>query len=203
MKSSKKNRWTVLALLACLLIPMALAQYFYTHADKYALTKSNHGDLITPLLPLKDVKFVNAQGALQLWQQPRQQWVMMNYNVSCVDQPTYRRIYYMRQVRTALGKDRGRLQNLLVLPKKCKLATAKERLKKAYPNFQLILSDRKGRQAFEKALQARHLTLPGNSSGAIYLVDPAGNIMMRFTDKIPPKDWYKDVKHLLRVSQIG
>ena len=38
---------------------------------------------------------------------------------------------------------------------------------------------------------------------AIYLIDPFGNLMMRFSPELSPKSMLKDVKHLLKVSRIG
>jgi len=38
---------------------------------------------------------------------------------------------------------------------------------------------------------------------AIYLVDPLGNLMMRFPPDLEPKSLLKDLKHLLKVSRIG
>jgi len=38
---------------------------------------------------------------------------------------------------------------------------------------------------------------------AIYLIDPFGNIMLRFPPDLEPKSMLKDVKHLLKVSRIG
>jgi glutathione peroxidase-family protein len=37
----------------------------------------------------------------------------------------------------------------------------------------------------------------------IYLIDPLGNLMMRFPKNIDPSKMAKDIKRLLKVSQIG
>jgi len=37
----------------------------------------------------------------------------------------------------------------------------------------------------------------------IYIMDPRGNIMMRFTQNQPNKDFQKDLRKLLKASQIG
>jgi hypothetical protein len=38
---------------------------------------------------------------------------------------------------------------------------------------------------------------------AIYLIDPYGNLMLRFPPGLDPKSMLKDIKHLLKVSRIG
>jgi hypothetical protein len=37
----------------------------------------------------------------------------------------------------------------------------------------------------------------------IYMIDPLGNLMMRFPKDIDPSKMAKDIKRLLKVSQIG
>ena len=39
--------------------------------------------------------------------------------------------------------------------------------------------------------------------GCMYLVDPNGNLMMRFAADLPPAKILKDLKHLLKTSRIG
>jgi hypothetical protein len=36
-----------------------------------------------------------------------------------------------------------------------------------------------------------------------YIMDPLGNVMMRFTQDQPDKDFLQDLRKLLKVSQIG
>jgi len=38
---------------------------------------------------------------------------------------------------------------------------------------------------------------------AIYLIDPFGNLMLRFAPDLKPNAMLKDIKHLLKVSRIG
>jgi len=38
---------------------------------------------------------------------------------------------------------------------------------------------------------------------AIYLIDPFGNLMLRFPPDLAPESMLKDIKHLLKVSRIG
>jgi hypothetical protein len=56
------------------------------------------------------------------------------------------------------------------------------------------------RATIAAALQAVSPQLDANE---IYLMDPLGNIMMRFTQDQPPKDIIHDLNKLFKVSQIG
>ena len=55
------------------------------------------------------------------------------------------------------------------------------------------------RSTIEKALDAP----AGLENNVIYIMDPIGNVMMRFTQDQPKKDILKDLRKLLKVSQIG
>ncbi len=38
---------------------------------------------------------------------------------------------------------------------------------------------------------------------ALYIVDPLGNLMMRYDARLPPKGLLEDLKRLLQLSHIG
>lgn len=46
-------------------------------------------------------------------------------------------------------------------------------------------------------------TLGENASGKVFLVDPLGNVMMRYNNEAPAKGMIKDLQHLIRASRIG
>jgi hypothetical protein len=39
--------------------------------------------------------------------------------------------------------------------------------------------------------------------GGVYLIDPLGNLVMYFPPDLDPKDAVRDIKHLLKLSNIG
>jgi hypothetical protein len=57
-------------------------------------------------------------------------------------------------------------------------------------------------RAADPALLARFAE-PGAPPERIYLVDPLGNLMMRFPRDPDPKLMMKDLSRLLKASQIG
>ena len=44
---------------------------------------------------------------------------------------------------------------------------------------------------------------PEHAGGGYYLVDPLGNLVMYFSPDIAPGEMVDDIKHLLKLSQIG
>ena len=96
----------------------------------------------------------------------------------------------MRQVRLALGRNATRLARVLVAddgrpPDSAALA----------PLEDLIV-----------AVPASGLAMPagaGNDRARIYLVDPHGNVMMRWPAQPDMRRMLKDLERLLKASQIG
>ena len=101
----------------------------------------------------------------------------------------------MRQIWISLGREANRLQRLLLIAD----AEQKQELTEfltAYPQTNVIV-DADG-QLLRQIEAVRHAAEP-----AIMLVDPLGNLMMSFPQSMDPRDILKDLKKLLKISQIG
>jgi hypothetical protein len=103
-----------------------------------------------------------------------------------------RQLYLMRQTRIAQGKEQSRIERLWVLTDR---GTPPAALLEAHPGLHAW---RPANAAFAAQFSAQ-----GGPSAHIYLVDPLGNLMMRFPADPEPKRIMKDLKLLLKASQIG
>jgi cytochrome oxidase Cu insertion factor (SCO1/SenC/PrrC family) len=116
----------------------------------------------------------------------RGKWVMVTFDDAACDADCEKKLYYMRQVRRAQGKDQGRVERLWVITDAGK------------PRSELLA-----------AIEGTHLTrvspgeFPGERAQHIYLVDPLGNLMMRFPRDPDPSKMLKDLQRLLKYSRIG
>ena len=97
----------------------------------------------------------------------------------------------MRQVRLSLGRDLERVQTVYLAEKPGSLP---ERLLDRYP--QLTAAQLESGNAFAIQLAA----YPQNN---MYVVDPLGNLMMRYAADAASKNMLKDLKKLLKLSNIG
>ncbi|HEX2199706.1 MAG TPA: cytochrome C oxidase subunit I [Burkholderiales bacterium] len=116
----------------------------------------------------------------------RGKWVMVSFDDAACDAYCEKKLYYMRQVRRAQGKDQARVERLWV-----------------------ITDAGRPRPELLAAIEGTHLSRgsPGEFPGArrehIYLVDPLGNLMMRFPRDPDPSKMLKDLQRLLKYSRIG
>ena len=112
----------------------------------------------------------------------------------CSDQPCQRSLYYSRQVRLAMGKDAQRVKRVL-LQERPHVFDA--RFLAAHPDLLVAVGPDLIRQIRSAVAGMAPLERP------IYVVDPLLNLMMRFPADLDPHLTIKDLKKLLKVSQVG
>jgi hypothetical protein len=136
---------------------------------------SNYGELIPPR-PLAESAFAELRG----------KWVMVAFDAAACDARCEQKLYYMRNVRRAQGKFMDRIERLWVLTDG------------GQPRAELLA-------AIEGTRLARlaPVGFPGNAADHIYLVDPIGNLMMRFPRDPDPSKMIKDLQRLLKYSGAG
>jgi hypothetical protein len=114
-------------------------------------------------------------------------WVLVTADAAACDAACERKLYVVRQSRKAQGKEQARIERLWLL------------LDDATPRAELLAAI-EGTRVVRDAGLAR--SLPGGGDG-IYLVDPLGNLMMRFPADADPARVLKDLQRLLKYSRIG
>jgi hypothetical protein len=122
---------------------------------------------------------------------------MISATSACTD-PCREAIYLARQVDAAVGKDSNRVQRVLLVGPGRLPTNLGEELLREYPGM-LVHYDMRGRAA---EVLGRALT-EGTLDGKIFLADPNGNIILIFDQAEGGNSILKDLKHLLRLSNIG
>ena len=101
------------------------------------------------------------------------------------------RLAELRQIRLALGESRYVVERMALL-----VGDVAAPLGEEYAGTTLVRADR----AAEPALQALLGPAP-TVWDRVYIVDPFGNLMMRYAADAPPKDVLKDMERLLKASK--
>ncbi len=152
---------------------------------------TNYGELLK-VTPLQHTAGTTHDGAALDLAALRGKWVMVHVGPSNCDATCARQLYLMRQTRIAQGKEQSRIERLWVLTD---AGAADPALLQEHPG---LYAWRPADAAF-----ARQFPAAQSRSGSIYLVDPLGNLMLRFPEQPDPKRMLKDLKLLLKASQIG
>mgnify|MGYP001823342392 CR=1 FL=1 len=122
-------------------------------------------------------------------------WRMISFLKADCDEACQSRIYDTRQVDTSLGKDRHRVMRMFVHLEP--VSEALNRLiEEQHPNVIHVYGNH---DEIENALT----TTASITDNEVYIMEPMGSVMMRFTHDQPNRDLLKDLKRLLKASQIG
>lgn len=175
----KRGRLKLALLALFFAAPFALA-WLAWWLDWAPGTTSNYGELIVPPRPLPDAALQALRG----------KWVLVSFDAAACDAYCERKLYFMRQVRRAQGKNQGRVERLWVVTDGAAPRAA-------------LLEAIEGTRIVPAAGLATQFPAAGSARDHLYVVDPLGNLMMRFPREPDPSRVLKDLQRLLRVSQIG
>jgi hypothetical protein len=151
----------------------------------------NYGDLLK-VAPLQHTSGKMLDGESYNLDALRGKWVMVHVGASSCDAACVQQLYLMRQIRITQGKEQSRIERLWVLTDP---GSPDPALLREHPGLLVWRADD---AAFAEQFPAAH-----SRSDHIYMVDPLGNLMLRFPAEVDPKRMMKDLKLLLKASQIG
>lgn len=157
--------------------------------------KTHHGTLIDPARPLPAFRFSDAQGAIRDATALRGKWSFVYLGAAECAQDCRDRLYALRQLRALLNEKRLRVQRVYVAPDAAALAAARTALGDAHPDLLLLAQTPDGPAPDE--------FFGAGDPQALYLVDPLGNWLMTYPGGAAAQGILKDVRRLLRLSQIG
>jgi hypothetical protein len=154
--------------------PLVLGTAAYVLGWRSGAT-SNYGELLPP-------RAVSAPALEPL----RGKWVLVTLDAAACDASCEKKLYIVRQIRRAQGKDMDRVERFWALTDGAK------------PRPELVAAI-EGTYVGTLAAGA----FPGNAADYIYLVDPLGNVMMRYPRDPDPSKMIKDLQRLLKYSRSG
>lgn len=196
--SVRASRIKLLIILATFAVPLLLAS-IWLHMVRTSggqLGDTSRGELIAPAVPLVPFSAAEADADEAFTEASLQGiWTLIYLPSGECGEVCQRNIYHMRQVRLALNQRMTRVQRVLVRDNPTQLDAA---LLAEHPGLRVL----DGGEALNGQVQEAIANMPP-SPDAIYMIDPLGNLMMRFPADLDPGAMLKDIKHLLKVSRIG
>ena len=153
--------------------------------------RMNYGDLIGPV-PLEEAPTLGPDGPPLPLRGLKGSWIMLHVDKARCDEYCEKKLYYMRQVRLAQGREMDRVERVwLVIDD----AAVPGLLVTNYPGLRIA------RVAGSKLLAQFPVTRDVRDH--IYLIDPLGSLMLRYPRDPDPSRMKKDLERLLKVSRIG
>ncbi len=187
----------MLVFLALVCAAPVIASYLMYYIFKPAGSTSSYGVLIEPQRPIPaQLAVQDENGQRMVLKSLEGKWLMITVNGSDCDEQCVTRFYFMRQVRVLQSGERDRVVNVWL---RTDDKPVDEKIKLAYPqpDTRMLIADEKALAAWLPVGDGTKLT------DHIFLVDPNGNLMMRFPKNPDPRKINADVAKLLKWSRIG
>jgi hypothetical protein len=154
---------------------MLLSWFMYQYPDYFNFHTTNHGKLMQPMV--HDANLLDAA---------HPSWQIVYAPQNCMAQSAEHKMFFLHQLRRALGKDADRVSLSLLTEQVCPLTDSHD-----FRKISLNAAE------IRAALEDHQL------ESKIYLVDPQGNMFMYYSDSVSPMRILKDLKRVLEVSQFG
>ncbi len=187
-------------LVLAFILPVVSAYLVYINMDSSGKT-SNNGELIIPPRPLELFKLQTTQDKVFGLEQLKGHWHLVYIASDICEQPCRDILSKMHQTRIAQGKAMSRVRLLYLALDKKSLTDANE-LKKKYARLTIVTGEQ---AAIKDTVNLFKTDVKYNirDGGLIYMIDPLGNLMMRYKTETQLIGLIKDLEHLLKISQIG
>lgn len=186
---ARKNRIKFL-LISLLLLSPVIASYILHVLEIRPEGTVNYGELLE-VKPLKGQALNIENNTIYRARNMHGKWSLITIDSGQCDEYCQKKLYQMRQVRLVQNTEKDRLGRVWLIDDD---HLPKEEIKYEYDGT--VLLSAKGSDFLKEfpATQSQH--------DHIYVVDPMGNLMMRFPKDADPSKISKDMKHLLKLSHF-
>jgi cytochrome oxidase Cu insertion factor (SCO1/SenC/PrrC family) len=184
--SSRTSLWLLGALCAAPVAASYIAFYMLPPARH-----TNHGDLLETR-PLPPAHLQLADGTPFQLGELKGKWLLLMADAGSCDEFCRRKLFNLRQLRLTQGKNMERIARVWLITDN---ALPRAEVTSDYSGTWLV------RAAGSEVLQA--LPSQGVLADHIFIIDPLGNLVMRYARDAEPAGIIKDLERLLRTSGIG
>ena len=185
--SRRKGRLQLLLILLGVIGPMILATGMYKLQFWVPEGRSYHGELIGNGQTRADL---GVQAQEDRWQ------ILVTAPKDCsVD--CQQLVYLARQIQIGLGRDAGRASHALAVTQPLS-SEYDAKLTREYPQLQRYPLDLATFSTFNRTAGTGDKIAP-----QLWIIDPHGNLVLRYDPTVKGKDLLNDLRHLLKLSNIG
>jgi cytochrome oxidase Cu insertion factor (SCO1/SenC/PrrC family) len=190
----KRNLRTIGLLAAVFFLPLIASFYMYYGGAWRPAASTAHGELYQPARPLPKVDLRGATGEFAPANVLSEKWSLIYVGGGACNQVCRDALYFMRQTRLSLNNEMTRVSRIFLATSQC---CDREFLEREHPG--LVSLDASGPEAADLIA-----TFPEQDrEHSLYIVDPLGNLVMRYDTRDTPKGLLSDLKKLLKLSHIG
>lgn len=186
------RRYRALYLLLAVTLAPVIASYFAFYVWRPS-ARMNYGSLVEPLRPLPPLAAVTLDGKPFDFTRLNGRWTIVMADGGACDARCAAKLFFMRQQRTMTGKDRERIERLW-----------------------LVTDDRPVRDDVLRDYEGTHIVRAPHADVAeflaptgvgttladhLWMIDPMGNLMLRWPADAEPGGVQRDIARLLTTSR--
>ena len=160
---------------------------------------SNYGDIYTPVRPVDNLLMTGKGGEVEL-DSMRRQWILLVTANGTCDSVCEENILKVRQLRFMQNNNMVRIRTVFLhinLP-----VAISDDLAAKYSPIESYSAQADDYEKWIPVLELENAPVEAQRN-RVYIIDPAGNLMMSYPAAAEPKQIQKDLKRLLKTSQIG
>ncbi len=192
-KQQSRGRWKLFAVILVCAAPL-IASYLAYYVIKPE-GRTNYGALIDPrAYPIPALGATTLDGKPLGLDAYKGKWIMLQVDSGDCQETCKKKLYEMRQLRLTQGKEMNRIERVWLITDDKPLET-------------ILMREYDGTHMLRAKPEVIRTWLPvetgTTAADHIYMIDPLGNLMMRFPKDADPNKIKKDISKLLRASSIG
>jgi hypothetical protein len=194
--AQRRSRAVIILIALISAVPFGAAWYYARHPELIGKT-SNYGTLIVPVRQLDSAQLLaRPLSRAEALPEIKGRWVLLHLPAGPCGTACAETLHKTHQARLMLNKEISRVKRLLLLPAGAPTADVDAILKKD-EDLIVVGTPEPLLQTLTEALGKP----PADNT--VVLMDPLGNLVLWYDAGFDPYKLVKDLKHLLRASQIG
>ena len=192
-RQKKDGRWKMFLVIAICLAPV-FASYFTYYVIK-PTARTNYGELLDPRnYPMPQLDATTMDGKPINLDAYKGKWILLQVDRGDCNKACQDKLLDMRQLRLMQGKEMDRIERVWLITDNTPLDTI---LMREYDGTHML------RVKPDPVTHWLPAQAGGTASDSIYIIDPVGNLMLRFPKNPDPYKMKKDIYKLLSASSIG
>lgn len=192
-----RGKWILIILFLVFAAPIVTSWWMYNYTDFGRDGGAySHGELVRPPRQLPDLGLFVQSGGPD-GSKLHGKWSLIYFHSGECLERCRRKLYTLRQLWLAMGDESHRVQRIMALT-----GVPGSLPGAGYPGQLFLPLGEQKHADFIRAFREVINESPLNSD-QLFLVDPLGNLMMRYTPDTEPTGIIKDLNRVLRYSRIG
>lgn len=190
----RRNLRTVGLLAAIFFLPLIASFYMYYGSSWRPAASTAHGELYQPARPLPPAELRDSKGQVAPVNVFSDKWTLVYVGGGECDEACRSSLYFMRQTRLSLNNEMTRVNRVFLATSAC---CDNEFLDREHAGLLTLDASSPEGANLAAAFPA------ADREHSLYIVDPLGNLVMRYDTRDTPKGLLDDLKKLLKLSHIG